>query len=180
MLGEGGLDLHEVQKMIPTLEHYLNMARRYDVPVIFVQTTHSDVDSSPAWKGRKSQNGDTGRRPTCIKGTWGCEFYGVRPNDGDVIITKHRYSAFVGTNLAQVLNSLGRDSLLLTGVATNVCVESTARDALNHDYHVVLVSDCTATTDEGAQRATEQNIRQGFGWVVPAADICNIWERCMK
>ncbi|MFB5189816.1 cysteine hydrolase family protein [Alicyclobacillus fastidiosus] len=173
--GRSGKNMDFINEMIPALQKFVTAARRQNVPIIFIQTTHSDADSTSAWLSRKSQSsGDPNQ--TCVEGTWGCGFYGVLPEEGDLVVRKHRYSAFVGTNLAQILNALGRDSILATGVATNVCVESTVRDGLNRDFHILLVSDCTATTSDAAQKSTEENIRNAFGWVDSSKVVCSIWD----
>jgi ureidoacrylate peracid hydrolase len=161
--------------MIPRLKELCTHARTLGIPVIFVRTTHDETTSSSAWLRRKDQVGGE-RFACCISNTWGAEFYEVQPAPQDVVVTKHRYSAFIGTNLRQILTAKMRDRLILTGVATNVCIESTARDGLMFDYHIVMVSDCTATTDDAAQLASEGNIRQNFGWVASAADILKAWD----
>ncbi len=94
------------------------------------------------------------------------------------MVKKHRYSAFVDTDLDLVLRSLGVKTLIMTGVATNVCVESTARDGCFHDYYVVFLSDCTATNDgPAAQEATLENMRRHFGVVASADEVVAAWQR---
>ena len=67
---------------------------------------------------------------TCREGTWGVEFYeGIAPLPQERIVIKHRYSSFINTDLNTILKAKGIESVLVTGVATNVCVETTARDA---------------------------------------------------
>src|SRR5262245_4781830 len=68
----------------------------------------------------------------------------VRPEPNDPIVTKHHYSAFYNTDLDTVLRANGIRSVVLTGVVTNVCVETSAREAFIRDYYVVVVSDGTA------------------------------------
>jgi len=77
------------------------------------------------------------------------DWYGVSPGPEDIVVQKHRYSAFVGTNLDAILRAKGVETVVVTGVTTEVCVESTVRDAFMRDYAVIVVSDCTqATTPE--------------------------------
>ena len=64
----------------------------------------------------------------------------------------------------------------MTGVATNVSVESTARDGVQHDYNVVLVEDCTASYYEGAHEATLFNVRTSFGTVASSGEVLQIWK----
>lgn len=172
--GRRGRDMRAIQAMIPRLKRLAEDAREAGVQLIFVRTTHDETTSSPAWLAFKNRDGAE-KAPSCVTGTWGAEFYELSPQPGDIVVTKHRYSAFIGTNLEQVLRSKGRDRLIITGVATNVCVESTARDGFMRDYPVVLVSDCTATSSAAAQAATEENISKHFGWVARVDDIVKAW-----
>jgi ureidoacrylate peracid hydrolase len=109
-------------------------------------------------------------------GTWGADFYQLKPEPGDPIVNKHRYSAFVGTRLDSILRTFQRSSLIMTGVATNVCVESTSRDALFLDYHVVFMADATAANDgPAAHEATLENIRRHFGVVATTDEVLEAW-----
>ena len=90
-------------------------------------------------------------------------------------MTKHRYGAFESTDLDLVLRSQGIRTVIMTGVATNVCVETTARQAFLRDYYVVFTNDCTATYDQAMHEATLRNIDAFFGQVVGAEEIANCW-----
>jgi ureidoacrylate peracid hydrolase len=92
-----------------------------------------------------------------------------------VVVTKHRYSAFVDTSLDLVLRSRGVRTIVVTGTATNVCVESTARHGHMLDYYVVLPADASATPDLPAHEATLHNVRKFFGTVVQADEVGAIW-----
>lgn len=173
VLAQSGSDPSAVASMVPHLERFLAGARELGVCVVFIQTTHDDTTSSPVWKACKSARtvaGTTGRW-TCRPGSWGADFYRITPQPGDLAVIKHRYSAFTGTNLDLVLRSAGITSLFVTGVATEVCVESTLRDGLFHDYHVTLVSDCCASYDEAAHSATVTTVGKYFGVVAGADDV---------
>ncbi len=103
-------------------------------------------------------------------------FLGRRLALGEPIVVKHRYSAFIDTDLDLILRSRGIQSLVMTGVATNVCVESTARDGYMRDYHIVFVDDCSACYDAAKHAATLRHITDHFGVVVQAADIIATWQ----
>jgi ureidoacrylate peracid hydrolase len=94
----------------------------------------------------------------------------------ECVVVKHRYSAFVGSRLPVVLRALGRPLLLLAGVTTNVCVESTARDVFMRDRDVVLVEDCTAAPTKAEHDAAVHNIRASFGRVLDAATLEGAWQ----
>ena len=89
---------------------------------------------------------------------------------GDVTIVKNRYSAFArgSSSLERVLRDLGVDTVLIAGTKTNVCCESTARDAMMLDFKVVLLSDCTAALSDDEHRATLETVIQQFGDVLTA------------
>jgi ureidoacrylate peracid hydrolase len=111
----------------------------------------------------------------CESGAWNGDFYGIKPGPDEVIVTKHRYGAFEASDLDLVLRSRGIRTVIMTGVATNVCVETTARQAFLRDYYVVFTSDCTATYGQAEHEATLVNIDQFFGQVVSADDIIACW-----
>jgi ureidoacrylate peracid hydrolase len=113
--------------------------------------------------------------PYCLTGSWGAAFYGIDARAGEEIVVKHRYSGFHNTNLDLVLRSRGIQTVILTGVATNVCVESTARDVYMHDYYLVFSRDCTATMSEAAHEATLSNMDQFFGQVASLEEIMRAW-----
>lgn len=93
--------------------------------------------------------------------------------DGDLKLFKNRYSALVpgSSQLERILRSLGIDTLLICGTKTNVCCESTARDAMMMDFKVVMVSDGTAALSQDEHRAALENIIQQFGDVLTVDEI---------
>jgi ureidoacrylate peracid hydrolase len=106
-------------------------------------------------------------------GTWDWEIIEeLKPMSGDIIINKNRYSGFFHTELDAILRQQNARHLLFTGFATNVCVESTLRDAFFHDYFPVLVSDaCGNAGPAFLQEATEWNVAELFGWVTATDDL---------
>jgi ureidoacrylate peracid hydrolase len=96
----------------------------------------------------------------------------IRPQERDIVLHKPRYSGFVGTPLDSMLRSRGIRHLLVCGVATNVCVESTVRDAFGLEYHPVVVREaCLQAGPPFLQDATFYNIETFFGWTASAADV---------
>jgi ureidoacrylate peracid hydrolase len=94
----------------------------------------------------------------------------LEQGNDDITIFKNRYSALVSgaSNLERVLRNLGIDTLLIAGTKTNVCCESTARDAMMLDFKVVMLSDCTAALSDDEHRAALETIIQQFGDVMTA------------
>jgi len=166
-----GLDNSAMLAMMPGLLHLIDSARARNAPVIFIQTTHQPETDSAVWL---SHSGGV-VNPCCRRGAWGAEFYEVEPQDGDIIVNKHRYSAFLNTRLDTVLRTLKVETVLITGVATNFCVEGTARDAYCLEYYVVLVEDCCAANTIAAHEASLKSAAECFAIVAPRERIEGIW-----
>jgi ureidoacrylate peracid hydrolase len=181
MMDKEGLDLAAVQVLTQRLPAFIEVARAAGVLVTFVRnvyTTDANWYLSDVWleQAQRRRVGSYIERPVCSPGSWNGDFCGeVRPREGDPVITKHRFSAFHNTDLNLVLRSHGVRSVVLTGVATNVCVETTARDAFMNDYYVVFVKDGSATYSEAEHAATLATIDRYFGQVVSMADLRVAW-----
>jgi len=102
-----------------------------------------------------------------LDGTWDTEiFEPLKPSKSDIVIRKNRYSGFFGTDLDQLLRNLGVNTVIITGIHSNVCCDSTARDAAFRDYRVYFVSDATAAADKALHEATLRTMERYFGKVV--------------
>jgi len=95
----------------------------------------------------------------------------LAPERGDPIIVKYGYDAFHQTNLADTLRAHGRDTLVIVGTVTQVCVESTARGAFHHQIRPVVVRDAVSSTDDRLADASLRTIELSFGDVVDASVV---------
>lgn len=177
-----GCDLTAVQEMIPTLKTLIRAAESADVFRVYVQSVYGTAGSgylSEAWleqAERTRKGGSYTTFPVCARNSWGADFYGgVMPREGDVIVRKHRFDAFQSTPLDLILRSRGIRTVIMTGVSTNVCVETTAREAFVKDYHVVFVRDCSGTYHNQDHEMTLRNIDHYFGEVTSHETIANVW-----
>ncbi len=110
-----------------------------------------------------------------MKGTWGADFIDeLKPPAQEIVIEKQRFSAFAGTYLDMTLKTYDIRYLVFTGVATNICVESSLRDACHLEYFPILVSDATAASPPDRQEATIGNVKQCFGWVTTTKEVLKI------
>ncbi|MBI2372266.1 MAG: cysteine hydrolase [Deltaproteobacteria bacterium] len=170
-----GIDMSLVRPMVSRLARFLDEARRAGVPILFVRSTFDDWVDSPVWREQRQRRFRGRYIRWCETDTWGAEFYEVAPQAGERVIVKHRLSAFIDTDLELILRSRGVRTLIVTGIATNVCVESTVRDGFMKDYYMVVLSDCTAARSKEAHEAALQNIEVYFGQVVPSAEVLAAW-----
>ena len=179
----GMLEEEKVQNIIEANKTVIHAARNAGMKVIFLRmgyrTDYSNaggikspnywkevgmvlMHSNPEWKGK-----------FVTSGTWDWEIIDdLKPQEGDIIINKHRYSGFTNTELDTVLQTLDIKYLVFTGIATNVCVESTLRDAYFHEYFPILVQDaCGNAGPEFTQKATVWNVTNLFGWVTTSSEF---------
>jgi len=113
--------------------------------------------------------------PRCLTGSWGADFYEVRPEAGEPVVIKHRYSAMVNTDLKEILQKHRIRSLLLTGISTDTCVESLGRDAYFIDYYVTIAADCCGAASEQDHLGALKRFSRDYGQVVTSADAIAIW-----
>ena len=158
MFQRAGIDVTGVQAIVPKIAAVVDAARSAGVLVCYLRMGFapdlSDAGSptSPTWikhlplevgKAVIAPDGTPSR--ILIRDTWNTGIIEqLAPVSGDLVVDKHRYSGFHGTDLAATLRARRIDTLLFTGATTSVCVESTVRDGMMHDFHCVVIEDCVA------------------------------------
>jgi ureidoacrylate peracid hydrolase len=177
----GGRDVAAVQAMAKNLPDLIGAARENGVLVAFVRSVYSMADNhflSDVWleQAARKQGGGYTLAPVCGEGQWGGDYYaGVRPTPADVVVTKHRYNAFHGTDLDLILRSRGIRTVVVTGVSTNVCVETSARDAFIRDYYTLVVRDGTAAYSAEEHETALKTLDRFFGEIVTIAELKTSW-----
>ena len=96
--------------------------------------------------------------------------------DNDILLNKPKFGAFYGTDLETMLRYRGIDSVIITGIATNICCETTAREAIVRDFRVFFLSDGTATYDIGDQSAEQLQTATCTTLGFAFAQICTVSE----
>jgi len=108
----------------------------------------------------------------CLEGSRESEIHpDLAPLPLEKVVFKHRYSAFYNTDLETVLRCMKIEDLVVCGTMTNMCCESTVRDAYYRDYRVFFVADGTGTINEEMHLASLLNISFGFGYVTTGSSI---------
>jgi ureidoacrylate peracid hydrolase len=183
MMDREANDLRAVQEMTAAVPRLLAAARSAGVLVVFVRNIYStDANTylSDVWleQAVRQRQGSYTVSPVCGPDSWEGDFYGdIRPLTDEPVVTKHRFSAFHNTDLETILRARSIRTVVLAGVASNVCVETTAREAFVRDYYVVFLSDGTATYDAVAHEATLRVIDQFFGEVGSIDDVVACWRQ---
>lgn len=177
-----GRDVSMAAACVPRIETLLEASRAAGVMPVWIRNVYNTGPNwylSEVWleQAERKRKGSYTERPVCEAGEWNGDFFMIRPKPEEVIVTKHRYGAFECTDLDLVLRSHNIRTVIMTGVATNVCVETTARQAFLKDYYVVFTSDCTATFSKEQHEAALVNIEQFFGQVVTSAEVMACWPK---
>ena len=173
-IGRKGVDLRVIDNMMDRLERLLAAARKKNLDTVFIQNIEDETTDSFAWKMRPDAREDSANEGICRRGTWGAELYRLKPLPDEIVLPKHRFSGFLNTPLDGILKNRGVETVMITGVATNVCVETTARHAIMLDYHVIVAEDACATFYPDLHEATIKNVRLWFGNVLTAEEIIAI------
>jgi nicotinamidase-related amidase len=172
-----GRDIGAARAAIPAIARLLAAARGAGVRIAHVGfSTLPDhgSDSGPwlAQRRRSTFSSDT----LCIPGTEGAAFVDeLAPRPGEWIVPKHRYSAFTGTDLDLLLRSRGVKTLVLAGVSTNACIESTLRAGFELDYYICVPPEAVGSWDRALHDATLANVNHRFGITPSLTDIEAIW-----
>jgi len=155
-------DVKPLRKTIMPIKNLIQAARNVGIPIIFIKV----VNKGTAYQSYIMRARTEGLGIPLKIGTWGAEIVDeLKPGPSDYIVEKRRYSAFYNTDLEVLLKGLDAKTLIFTGVTTNVCVESTVRDAIDRDYDIVFVEDCIATINSTLHEATLTNLRYMMGKV---------------
>jgi len=154
-----------VQRILKNLLRVIQSCRQKGIPIIFTQHGHTDPPADGGvlgqWWGE-----------VILHGTKDWQFLPeIKIESRDIVLPKKRYSAFYETDLEQILRSKGVRDLIVSGVMTNLCCETTARDAFMRDYRVFFLIDGTATGKVDHQLATLKNLGFGFAHLITCDEL---------
>uniref|UniRef100_A0A1D1XHR5 Isochorismatase n=1 Tax=Anthurium amnicola TaxID=1678845 RepID=A0A1D1XHR5_9ARAE len=148
------------QPILPALNTTVDLCRSQGIPVFFTRHRHRSPDDygmlGEWWGGDLIIDGnpDADLLP------------GLHRREGDPVVEKHTYSAFVGTGLEEALRRVGVEEVIVTGVMTNLCCETTAREAFVRGFRVFFSTDATGTSNKELHEATLMNMAYGFAYLV--------------
>jgi ureidoacrylate peracid hydrolase len=181
-----GEDVTTGQAILPRIVGLIRVARENQVPVIFITSNYTTDDNrylSDVFlhQMKRKRTGRYFEVPVCSPGSWGAQLApGLELLAQDTVIVKHRYSAFINTDLELRLRSQGVRTLLITGVSTSVCVESTTRHAHFLDYYNVILSDCCADYKSNLHEDALRRLDLHFGQIADSKEIIAMWQAASR
>lgn len=168
-----GKDVSACRAVAPRVMALVEAARMHGVPVYWIKANY-DPERLP--EGMRVKQQEKSSAVCCGAGSWGGEFYGVIVEPGEAVIEKSSYSAFAGTDVERQLRAKGVRTVVFAGVQTNVCVESSLRDAVCKGFYAVLASDCVASHTLPLHDAMLKNVQFLFGDVLDREAIAAAWK----
>ncbi|PYU41156.1 MAG: pyrimidine utilization protein B [Acidobacteria bacterium] len=183
MLDLAGVDISNAPRVVSSIKTVVNAARQASVPIVYVQMgykpdlSNSGGPHSPNWHKELAMHLMRCRPELkgklLTEGTWDFAIVeDLNPEPGDLVVIKTRYSGFAGTTLDSQLRTRGIRYLFFVGIATNVCVESTLRDAYFQDYWPILIADGAMPAGPATlHEATLFNVENFFGWTIRAEEF---------
>jgi ureidoacrylate peracid hydrolase len=183
-----GMDISGAQAVIQVTKEVLKAARNAAMHVVYLQMGYDSELANAGGPDSPNPHKELAlllmkKRPELkgkilTEGEWDWEVVPeLRPEPGDLVVNKARYSGFCGTVLDSLLRSRGIKTLFFTGIATNVCVESTLRDAFFLDYWPILLRDATMQAGPAMlQEATIQNVELALGWTLNSSEFLQTLE----
>ena len=196
MFDRAGIPISGIQAAVAPTARALAAARRAAIRIVYLKMQFEpDLSNAGGAEapnlivhrrlgvGQPVQAPDGRQSRILIRDSWNTDILpDLAPQDGDIVVSKHRFSGFFETDLDATLQELGVTSLIFTGCTTSVCVESTLRDAMFRDYRCLLLEDCTAEPiGDGLPRSNHDAsllvVEALFGWVSNSADLIAALER---
>jgi ureidoacrylate peracid hydrolase len=183
LLDLAGVDISDAPRVVQTIHEVLEAARHSGIQVVYLQMLYKPDLSNAGGPNSPNPHKELAmcmmrNRPELkgkllIEGTWdGALVDELAAQPGDIVIAKSRYSGFAGTTLDYQLRMRGINYLFFAGIATNVCVESTLRDAYFRDYWPILLADATMPAgDSRVQELTIGNVESFFGWTMSSKEL---------
>jgi ureidoacrylate peracid hydrolase len=183
MLDIAGVDITDASRVIRVLRSVIEATRQIAVAVVYLRMAYKPDLSDSGGPNSPNFHKELAMSLMCSRpelkgkvlteGTWDAEIVeDLAPQPADLVITKTRYSGFAGTPLDSQLRMRGIQYLFFAGIATNVCVESTLRDAYFHDYWPILLRDAAMPAGPpAAHDATLFNVESFFGWTITSEEL---------
>ncbi len=174
-MAQSGFDWEKLAAASPGVQRLVAGARKADVPVFWTQYVYEPdfrdggVQIEEIMPGLKEVN-------LCVSGTWDAELHpDMKPEDTDIIIEKNRPSSFYSTRLESYLRSQDIENVVVCGVTTNICVETTVRDASQRDFRTFVVRDAVGEVDDFRGQTALKAMEYLFARVMNVNDVLDEW-----
>ncbi len=175
-MAQVGCDLSDVERTIDRIEDLIAAARTAGATLAFIRVvTQASTDSKALKLFYERQGYPADALDMCRAGAPGVDYYRVAPKAGDIEIEKLLFSSFVGTDFDAQLKARGIETLVVTGLTTECCIDCTVRDAFHHDYSCFLVDDACSAYGEETHIAAMSGLMKNCALAVSSAAVKTVW-----
>ena len=162
----------DATRIVKRVRRLVDFCRNHEIPVIFTSFAGTNFNLDRPRSGAFMPNryrGKVAADPSYFRE--GRIWHELAPLKNEIVIHKPSYGAFYDTPLESILKSLGKDTVIITGTLTNFCCGTTARQAYERGFNVIVGSDVTATDDPRMHEAELRTLRKGFAMVATSREI---------
>ena len=163
------------------LKSFIATARDNKIPIIYTKITPLPLQYDSPWRIYRQMKrynvNDPGKLPSFMQpGTPESEiFEDVSPTESDVVLNKNTASIFIGTHFENMMRNRGINTILFTGIATEIGIDSSARDSTNRGFYTIVVEDCVSSADRAMHESALKTLRR-VCLVTPSSDIMKEWK----
>lgn len=178
-LGKSGVDTDHLSSVIAPIRALVERFAAADMPVLWTVQEHFAIDQRRARKRLPSHTAKR-KQVSALAGSWDAQIVDELADlvtNPSLVIRKHRFGGFYETRLNVVLEMLGAEAVMVVGLTTNACVETTIREAYLRDFDVIGVTDCVAGVNPDWEVSAQHVWRQYFGITVPSVDVIDWIDR---
>ena len=174
-MAKEGADISSALRAVKQAETLAEAARVAGVMLVFTCSIALPGKEGAVLEEAKARRGEQDKPRLCLEGTRGAEFVGPQPRHGELVVSKQRYSIFHGTGLDAALKAKNIDTLVITGLTTECCVQSSVWAAFERKFHIFIAADACAAYEydqhqvalkamalSGANRTTTADIRAAW------------------
>lgn len=170
-----GQDMTGVEAAIDRIEALIAAARKAGATLAFMRVvTHPDSDPA-VLKTLMVRRGQPGGEAICRTDDGGADYYRVKPEPGDIEIDKLMFDSFHGTDFDDQLKARGIETLVMTGITTDCCVDSTARTGFHNGYNIFLVSDACAAYEPDLHTGTLNVLEKNLALLTTTDAVLKAW-----
>ena len=168
IFAQQGLDVKPAQEVAPRIQEFIEEIRQYYAPIIYTKQIEAEA-ITPANLKRQFASGKL--KAVCTPGSWGSELYQLQPADGEHVLEKRTYDVFSNPELKRILNEHQIKTLVIAGVNTDVCIDTTVRRAFTEGYQIVVPLDLVATMNKAGAKHYLDVFDRFFGVVLDSKEV---------
>jgi ureidoacrylate peracid hydrolase len=175
-MAQEGAEVTAALRAVKQAEQLAQGAREAGVLLVFTRSIARPDVSAPLLDEARARRGEQDKPRLCVEGTRGAEFVGPQPRHGELVVSKHRYSIFHGTGLDAALKQRNIDTLVISGVTTECCVQSSVWAAFERRFHIFIASDACAAYEHDLHDGALKAMALSGANLASAAQFAALWK----